>query len=168
MDSSQRLFYIDQCTQFTNQRKRKRHLPQSIFAMSLTAIQGASLIAAHSLLTKLTISLTLRVYQFLEPDPKRRQSVESSSYVQQVQKAQTNESQYDALLVGLLLFFSSRDADVSLASTLAVIGQIGYVWTRTFLGYPAIPSITMAVIRYSGLLLLSWSLYQIAFENKSA
>ena len=135
--------------------------------MTFTALQGASLIAGHALFTKLLLSFTLRVYQFLQPNPKHRETIENSHYTQQFQKAQTNESEYAALLVALMLFFSThKDVDVSSASTLAVVGQIGYVWTRTLLGYPAIPSITMAVIRYSGLLLFTVALYQLAFESQ--
>eukprot|EP00977_Amphora_coffeiformis_P011338 scaffold2726_cov167-Amphora_coffeaeformis.AAC.16 len=135
--------------------------------MSFTALQGATLLTGHALFTKLLLSLTLRVYQFLQPNPKHRESIEKSAYVQQFQKAQANESEYAALLVALLLYFSSHNmVDVSLASTLAVVGQIGYVWTRTFLGYPAIPSITMAVIRYSGLLLLTVALCPLAFASQ--
>ena len=77
------------------------------------------------------------------------------------------QSEYAALLVALLVYFSTRmhsdkAMDVTSASTVAVVGQIGYVWARTILGYPAIPSMTMAMIRYSGLLLLTVALYQVA------
>lgn len=133
--------------------------------MYFNAIQGASLIATHAVATKLLLSLTLRVYQFLEPDPKRRQSIENIPQVQQFQKAQLNSSEYDGLLVALLLFYSSRSEDMSLASTLAIVGQIGYVWTRTLFGYPRIPAITMAVTRYSALVLLCLPLYQLAFAQ---
>ena len=128
------------------------------------AIQGASLIATHGVATKLLLSLTLRVYQFLEPDPKRRQTIENNPHVQRFQAAQRNESEYLGILVALLLFYStSSSVDVSLASTLAVVGQIGYVWTRTLFGYPKIPAIVMAVTRYSALVLLCLPLYQSAF-----
>lgn len=136
--------------------------------LSLTALQGAALIAGHALFTKLLISFTLRVYQFVQPDPKLRQGIENSPYMERFQKAQANESEYAALLVSLLLFVSSRD-DEAKASVMtsaipaAVVGQMGYVWTRTLWGYPAIPSIAMAVMRYTGLLGLTLSLYQVAF-----
>lgn len=133
--------------------------------MYFNAIQGASLIATHGVATKLLLSLTLRVYQFLEPDPKRRQTIENNPHVQQFQAAQRNESEYLGVLVALLLFYSSTttSVDVSLASTLAVVGQIGYVWTRTLFGYPKVPAIVMAVTRYSALVLLCLPLYQSAF-----
>ena len=137
--------------------------------MSLTALQGASIIASHALFTKLALSLTLRVYQFLEPDPKRRESIENSHFVQQYQKAQKNESEYAGLLVSLLLFLSANSTEdpvVAMATKLSVVGQIGYVWSRAFLGYPKIPSITMAVVRYGGLALLCWSLHQLAFASQ--
>lgn len=135
--------------------------------MSLTALQGASLIASHALATKMLLSFTLRTYQFLEPDPKRREAVETSSYVQNFQKAQANESEYAALLVALLLFFSTQaDVDVSAATTMATTSQILYVWTRTAVGYPKGPTIVTAVVRYGGLGLLVSALVKLAFESQ--
>lgn len=133
--------------------------------MSFTALQGASLITAHALGTKLMVSMSLRVYQFLEPDAKKREGIENSPYMIEFRKAQANEVEYAALLVGLLLFFSTRDdVDTKTAPTLAVAGQVGYVWLRTLFGYPAIPAISMALVRYGGLALLSSNLYLLAFK----
>mgnify|MGYP005854236803 CR=1 FL=1 len=81
-------------------------------------------------------------------------------------KAQANEVEYTALLTSLLLFFSTRDdVDTDMAPTLAVVGQIGYVWLRTIFGYPGIPAISMALVRYGGLALLSSNLYLLAFPK---
>lgn len=137
--------------------------------MAFSAIQGASLIAMHAVATKVLLSFTLRTYQFLESDPKRREAIEKNFQVQQFQAAQKNESEYVGLLVALLLFYHLRgdDTDMSLASTLAVVGQIGYVWTRTLFGYPQIPNILMAVTRYGALVLLCLPLHQLAFDKLS-
>ena len=135
--------------------------------MSFNAIQGASIIATHAVATKVLLSFTVRVYQFLQPDPKRRESIESMPVVQRFQKAQMNESEYAGLLVALLFFyhFQGQDEMTTLGSTLAVTGQVGYVWARTFLGYPQIPAIAMALTRYGGLALLCWPLLQLAFAT---
>lgn len=58
------------------------------------------------------------------------------------------------------------------AATLAIIGPVGYVWTRIAIGYPNIPTVTFAVftfavIRYGGLVLAAGSLQQIAFAAES-
>lgn len=130
---------------------------------SLTPLQGASLIVSHALFTKLTISLSLRVFQFLEPNAKKREFFESNVFVQQFRSAQANEVEYAAILTALLLFFSTQDVDISLATTLVVMGQIGYVWFRTVFGYPQILTISMALIRYGGTALLAMALHKTAF-----
>jgi hypothetical protein len=136
--------------------------------MSFTFLQGATLIAAHATFTKIFLSFTLRTYQYLEWEDKRVNQVESNFSIQQFQKAQTNESEYAALLTAILLYLSTSPANTSdepasLATTLVVVGQIGYVWVRTFLGYPSLPTITLALVRYGGLALLVSELWKAAF-----
>lgn len=131
--------------------------------MSLNSLQGATLIIAHSLFTKALLSFTLRTYQFLEWDEKRRQRVESNFNVVQLQKAEHNASEYDALIAAPLLFLALQNVDATMGATMSVFGQIGYVWTRTASGYPKIPAITMAVVRYGGLALIVSELWMLAF-----
>lgn len=131
--------------------------------MSLNALQGATLIATHASCTKIFLSFTLRTYQYLETDASRREKVESNKYLQQFHKAQLNESEYAALLVAPLLYLAVIGADASQASTIATVGQIGYVWARTFLGYPTLPTITFALVRYGGLALIVAALWNQAF-----
>jgi hypothetical protein len=144
---------------------KQTHPPSVI--MSFTALQAASLIALHATFTKILTSFTLRTYLFLETDAKRKQKVNSNFYIQEFQKAQTNESEYAGLLTMLLLFFATQEnVDVSNAATLSVVGQVGYVWTRTLIGYPKIPTITFAIVRYGGLGLLAWALFTHAYGNQ--
>ena len=135
--------------------------------MLFSAMQGAAIIAAHATVTKLLLSFTLRTYQFLETDQKRLKDVTSNYHVQQFEKAQVNESEYAALLVASLLYIGSttigKGGGGSQGATLAVVGQIGYVWCRTALGYPNVPTITFAVIRYGGLALIVAELWKLAF-----
>jgi hypothetical protein len=131
---------------------------------SMNALQGAAIVAAHATFTKMLISFTLRVYQYLEPDKKRKAELEASPTLQEFQKAQMNESEYAALLTVILLFLSGvNGAEPSNAATLAVVGQVGYVWSRTVIGYPKLPTITFAVIRYGGLFLATAELVKLAF-----
>ena len=53
--------------------------------------------------------------------------------------------------------------DASFAATLALYGQIGYVWTRTAIGYPQITTIAFALLRYAGVGLIVAELWDIAF-----
>lgn len=131
--------------------------------MSFTFLQGATLVAAHATFTKVLISFTLRTYQYLETDSTRESKVQSNFYIQQFQKAQNNESEYAGLLTALLLYLSLQSEEPSTAATLAVVGQIGYVWARTLFGYPKLPAISFAIVRYGGLALLVSELWQIAF-----
>ena len=135
---------------------------------SITTLQGASILAAHATFTKMLISFTYRTYQFLEWDDKRKERVASNFHLQEFQKAQVNESEYTALFVAILLFLSAATTDTEIASnaatrTLAVAGQLGYVWTRTAIGYPKILTITFAVVRYGGLFLAAVELWKLAF-----
>jgi hypothetical protein len=131
--------------------------------MSFNCLQGAAILVAHATFTKMLVSFTLRTYQYLEWDEKRLRDVESNVYVNRFQGAQMNESEYTGLLVSILLFLSLKENAPSQAATLSVIGQVGYVWSRTFIGYPTLPTITMAVVRYGGLALLASELYKAAF-----
>jgi len=133
--------------------------------MYINPLQGAALIAAHATFTKMLVSFTLRTYQYLEWDEKRLKEMESKKYMQEFEKAQKNESEYAALLVSLMLYLSSvGPTDVaSTGATIAVASQIGYVWMRTVVGYPALPTITLAVVRYGGLALLVNELWKVAF-----
>lgn len=131
--------------------------------LSFSSFQAATLIVAHAVFTKALISFTLRTYQYLEWDVKRRESVESSSHLQEFQKAQTNESEYTALATATLLYLSLTGKDAVAASTLVVVGQIGYVWMRTAIGYPKLPTIAFAVVRYAGFALVVQELWSTAF-----
>jgi hypothetical protein len=130
---------------------------------SITALQGAAIVAAHATFTKMLLSFTFRTYQFLEPDKTRRARMESNATIKEFEKAQLNESEYAALFTSILLFLSSKGVEASDAATLAVAGQVGYVWTRTVIGYPKFPTITFAIIRYGGLFLASAELWKLAF-----
>jgi hypothetical protein len=131
--------------------------------MSLNALQGATLILVHSLLTKSLLSFTLRTYQYLEWNGKRRERVESNFNVVQLQKADHNATEYNAIIAAPLFFLALQDIDVSMGATMSVVGQIGYVWLRTVFGYPTLPVITMAVIRYGGLALILAKVWTLAF-----
>jgi hypothetical protein len=125
-----------------------------------TSLQGATLILGHATLTKVLISFSLRTPQFLKVDTK---TIENNPYYKEFLKAQKNESEYAALLTAVLLYLASIRNDATEAATLAVIGQIGYVWVRTAVGYPKLPSITFALLRYGALMLCTAELYKVAF-----
>jgi hypothetical protein len=131
--------------------------------MSINALQGAAIVAAHTTISKMFLSFTYRTYQYFEWDPKRRQFVEDNFHVQQFQKAQVNESEYAALLVALLLYLASMGIEASTATTSAVVGQLSYVWIRTAIRYPKLPTISAALLRYAGLALVVAELWNVAF-----
>ena len=136
-------------------------------SFSLTSAQGAAVLTAHATFTKMLLSFTYRTYQFLEWDSKRKARVASNFHLEEFQKAQVNETEDTALFVAAFLFLSAQGEEThettSQAATLAVLGQIGYVWTRTAIGYPKFPTITFAVIRYGGLFLAASGLWAVAF-----
>jgi hypothetical protein len=72
--------------------------------------------------------------------------------------AQADEVKYAGLLLPLLLYFSTYSEENTLASTVAVVGHIGHVWTRTFSGRRRIPVMLTHVLRCTGIGLLGLSL----------
>jgi hypothetical protein len=128
--------------------------------VSFTSLQAATIILGHATLTKVLISFSLRTPQFLQINNK---AVEENPFYQEFLKAQKNESEYAALLTGVLLYLASTGNDATQAATVAVIGQVGYVWVRTAVGYPKLLTITFALVRYGALALCVVELYKAAF-----
>jgi len=129
------------------------------------ALIGAAVIATHSVFIKLFLSLTLRVYQYLnKSNQKKLDCIANNKYVMEFQKAQVNESEYAPLIVAILFYLSTvitsdvvsrNNYNVMAGGTIfTAAGQILYVWARTLFGYPTIPVVLVAVVRYVGLILL--------------
>ena len=131
---------------------------------SINAIQGAAVIVMHSFVTKFLLSGSLRTYAFLESDKVKVAKAEASAVAQRAQKAQLNEAEYAALLAAPLLFLHLQgQTEPTLAATLATVGQVGYFWTRLVFGYPTVPAVTAAMVRYAGLFLTAKALWEMAF-----
>ena len=152
--------------------------------MSFSSLQSATLIAGHALATNVVLSFGLPLYQKLQTmgtksedaaddfvvssyqDLKDTMAKMSSkaktdgtlSFLDEFTIAQDDEVKYAGLLIPLLLYFSTYSEDISLAATLAVVGQLGDVWTRTFFGKYSIITLSMAALRIGSLGLLVTSL----------
>ncbi|CAJ1950130.1 unnamed protein product [Cylindrotheca closterium] len=140
--------------------------------MSFSALQGATLISAHCGLTKLIISFTYRTYNFFGPkflgiEKEQIDKFNENFHVKEFQKAIANESEFAAFLAGPLFYLALAGVEASQGATLAVLGQVSYVWTRTALGYPCIPTIATAILRYAGMALTFVELWKVAFPAKS-
>ena len=135
--------------------------------MSFSALQGATLISAHCGLTKLIISFTYRTYNFLGTDKEQIEKFNENFHVKEFQKATANESEFAAFLAAPLFYLALAGVEASQGATLAVLGQVSYVWTRTALGYPCVPTIATAVLRYAGMALTFVELWKVAFPAKS-
>ncbi|CAB9517722.1 expressed unknown protein [Seminavis robusta] len=135
--------------------------------MSLSALQGATIVFGHAVFTRVLLSFTLRTYQYLEWDTKRKSQIETNAIVKEYQKAISNEGEYAALIVAPLLFLaattSGGDDGLSQAATVTAWSQVAYVWVRTAIGYPKVPTIVVAVTRYAGLALIAAEMYKAAF-----
>lgn len=134
--------------------------------MSLTYLQAAAIIAGHATFTKALISFTIRSYSLFEKDEERVSRRMSNVYVQEFLKAQLNESEYSALFVSIFLYLHSvngSDGVGNIAATMAVLGQIGYIWIRIFAGYPSIPLMACVGTRYFGLITAVYELWKLAF-----
>jgi len=134
--------------------------------MSFTALQGATLITAHCGMTKMMVSLTYRVYNYIGTDKEAIAKFNENFHVKEYRKAIENESEFAAFLAAPLFFLASAGVEASMGATLAVIGQLGYVWTRTALGYPCVPTIATALVRYGGMLLTIYEVWKLAFGSK--
>mmetsp|Transcript_96554 Transcript_96554/g.278715 ORF Transcript_96554/g.278715 Transcript_96554/m.278715 type:complete len:140 (-) Transcript_96554:137-556(-) len=136
--------------------------------MSFTALQGATLISAHCGLTKVIVSMTYRVYNYIENDEKKLEKFNGNFHLQEFRKAIENESEFCAFLAAPLFYLSFAGVDASLGATLAAAGQIGYVWMRTAIGYPKIPTIACALLRYGGMLITFTQLWKLAFPGTAS
>jgi hypothetical protein len=132
--------------------------------MSFSALQGACLIAIHDFSCKALVTAGVRLYTWLEPDEKRKERFMSSTYIQQMCKAQMNVAEWSAVMMCPLLFFHVSGVKADMAATLSVIGHFGYFWMRVLTGYPTVPTAGMASVRYLGLGLSCYQLYQMAFS----
>ena len=131
---------------------------------SWTIALAGALCATHSIFVKLLLSLTLRVYQYLEWDEKRKESVETNKRVIEAQKAQLNEAEFAPLIVVMAFYLAMNEnslttntqQQVALAgASLAAVGNILYVYYRPTLGYPNPGIIAIAAGRYLGMVLMA-------------
>ena len=75
-----------------------------------------------------------------------------------------NCSEYSALLAAPLFYLAAmgHGDDNPTGVLLAVVGQVGYFWTRVLVGYPTVPVATMATIRYVGFLFICKQLFTLS------
>ncbi len=94
-----------------------------------------------------------------------KDKLEKEPLYQIMSAVQLNEAEYAGPLCAALFFLSTKNADVSLAASLAVFGQIEYYWTRVFLankknfnnGFPYyVPG---AIARYVAMGMLTYACY---------
>ena len=145
--------------------------------MSFTALQSATIITAHCGFTKLLVSFTYRILNFMGPKiGVKQETIENfntNKHVVEFRNAINNESEFCAFLVSPLLYLASvegkntADPTLSLGATLIVYGQCGYVWTRTLLGYPTIGTIASALLRYVGMTIVTKELWNVAFPKNN-
>ena len=135
-----------------------------------TIAHAGALCATHSIFAKLLLSLTLRVYQFLEWDEKRKESVETNKRVIQAQKAQLNEAEFAPLIVVLAfdlamnenVLTTNTQEQIALAgASLATVTNILYVYYRAIFGYPNLGIVAIAVGRYLGLVLMTSQVWTV-------
>lgn len=131
----------------------------------LNALQGATVVFGHAVFTRVLLSFTLRTYQFLDLDTKKRQS-QIEAYFTEYQKAIANEAEYAALIVAPLVYLATTqnpNDTITQAATVTAWSQIAYVWVRTAVGYPKLLTIGVAIMRYAGLAMIVAELYKVAF-----
>jgi hypothetical protein len=128
--------------------------------MSLSCIQAANLLLSHAIFSKMAVSFGVRVYCAVETDSIKKNKYLNKPVVQEFCKAQLNEAEYAALIIAPLLYLHAVGAKGShWGATLAVLGQVGYVWARAFVGMPSVPAMVAATVRYAGLILISLELW---------
>lgn len=131
--------------------------------MSLSCIQAANIILSHSIITKMAVSFGVRVYTAIEPDETKKSKFMAKPVVQEFCKAQLNEAEYAALIIAPLLYLHAVGArGMNLGATMAVVGQVGYVWSRAYFGFPTPAVACAALVRYSGLILICLEMWNEA------
>ena len=134
---------------------------------SWTIASAAALTATHSIVIKVLLSITLRLYQYVEHDEKRKESIEKNQRVIDFQKAQLNEAEF-APMIALLAFYLSLNENtldnpnIALGgASLATIANILYVWFRAVFGYPNVGIVAIAVSRYLGMVLMMSQIWKV-------
>jgi hypothetical protein len=134
---------------------------------SWTIASAAALTATHSIAIKVLLSFTLRLYQYLEHDEKRKESIEKNQRAVDFQKAQLNEAEF-APMIALLAFYLSlnenfvENPNIALGgASLAAFANILYVWFRAVFGYPNVGIVTLAVSRYLGMVLMMSQIWKV-------
>jgi uncharacterized MAPEG superfamily protein len=127
------------------------------------AIQGASIVMMNDIAAKFLVTAIVRAYSWLEYNKERKARLMSKGIVERLCKAQMNIAEWSAITIVPLLYFHLTGVDAGIAPTLAVVGNVGYLWCRILVGYPNMVTISFASIRYAGILLIAAQLYSLAF-----
>lgn len=137
--------------------------------MMISSTLSASLIVGHALITKTLMTALFRLKITSASTPKAEvEKVKSSQFYQRVHSAQLNEAEYAPLLVGTLLFLSIKGVAAPIASTLSLVGQVGYYWLRAFVGHSheggmePPPYAPFAIMRYVALGMIAVEIYGLA------
>ena len=129
---------------------------------------AAAALIAHACLTKASMTILFRLKLTMKSTPKAEvDKILASTFYKRWSSTQLNEAEWASLLVGALLFLSSKGVDAPIASTLAAVGQIGYFWCRGLIGHyheggvDPPPYVPAALMRYAGLGMLAFEVYKI-------
>jgi hypothetical protein len=131
--------------------------------MSLSAIQGASLVLMNDIAAKFIVTAGVRAYSWLEPNKERKERLMSKDIVGHLCKAQMNIAEWSAMTIAPLLYLGVAGVDAGISPLLAVIGNVGYFWSRVLTGYPNVVTVSFATVRYAGIVLIGAQMCSLAF-----
>ena len=117
----------------------------------------------NDIVCKFMVTAVVRLYSWLEPSKERKERNMSTPFVSRLCKAQMNVAEWSPMTMAALLYFHVSGVDSGIAPTIAVVGNIGYFWSRLLVGYPTISTAVVATVRYVGMLMVAAVMYSEAF-----
>jgi hypothetical protein len=124
----------------------------------LTPKSGAILAFGTTIFGKLYMSFRHRIVGALK-GAKAGDAHLNEKHTQEDIRTQLNEAEYAPLICATLLYMGSQNIDAPLATTLAVLGNTGYLLMRFTFGIRVWTTTPFASMRYTGMFLLMKALY---------
>lgn len=137
------------------------HLVMSYF---LNSGQAAVIVLGNALISKIYMTCAWR-FKLAGTDKKGRIAIVESAEYKNCHAAQLNDAEYSPIFIGTLLFLANRGINAPIASTLAAVGSVSYLWCKMYLPFPW--QAIGATMRYISMGLIALELYKIFFNSTS-
>ena len=129
-------------------------------SLLISSRTGAIVTFGTTLLGKFYMSFGHRVREVLMGKKNYQAHLQSDKYKMD-SRTQLNEAEYGPWICAILLYLASQGVDAKLGTTLACLGNTGYLVFRLSFGVKLWNTSPFAATRYCGLMLLGKALYDV-------